>query len=289
MHPFSRKAGGIILFARREHAPFISWLGNSDQHEISYHLLHCDIGPILFCSIYRPPSPGEIASIRALSADLEFHSRSSIATIVTGDLNVHHLRWLRYLNAITVESRALRTMCSDKGLRQFVNSPTRINHLLDLVLSELDEPLVKVTVLPEIADHNLVFTEINANLSTAPPLERMVWLYDSADWRGLRNFFANTDWSWLSALDSDTCAEELTSFILDSAKNYIEHFAKPISQSSHPWLNDSVKIATENKIRAYGTPAFVDECRRCSEVILREYNSYIVRTREKLRNLRKTS
>ena len=115
-------------------------------------------------------------------------------------------------------------MCNDRGFRQLVKEPTRINHLLDLVLSDLDESVLKATVLPQIADHNLVLLEVDINLMSSPPVERTVWLYDSANWTALRSFFASTNWSWLRGLDSDSAAEELTDFILSSAKNFIESF-----------------------------------------------------------------
>ena len=45
--------------------------------------------------------------------------------------------------------------CADFGFTERVCSPTRLNNLLDLVLTDA-ESLVKTKVLPSIADHSVI-------------------------------------------------------------------------------------------------------------------------------------
>ena len=57
------KSGGIVLFVLNKLASRLVHVSDSDQSERSWHVLHCDIGPILFGLWYRPPDYGEIQSI----------------------------------------------------------------------------------------------------------------------------------------------------------------------------------------------------------------------------------
>ena len=85
-----------------------------------------------------------------LAALVENH----VGTIVMGDLNIQHRKWLRFLNANTPGGRALQQICEDASLQQLVKAPTRKEYLLDLILSDL-EALSSVEVLAAIADHSL--------------------------------------------------------------------------------------------------------------------------------------
>ena len=86
----------------------------------------------------RPTSSNETASIDALQAEMEDHT-SSICVLV-GDMNVHKRRWLLHSARDSVEGWELKSMCRELGLKQMVSSPTRYNHLLDLVLTDLPGP-----------------------------------------------------------------------------------------------------------------------------------------------------
>ena len=87
-----RKQGGIVLFASPELAECITLLvhASDDTHERSWHALHGDLGPVLLCVWYRPPSSGEVGSINAFEAEWTRLSAGYIGTVVVGDLNVHH-------------------------------------------------------------------------------------------------------------------------------------------------------------------------------------------------------
>ena len=57
-------------------------------------MLHTDVGPYLLGVWYRPPEPGELDSIRSLETELNRYAHEALGTILVGDLNVHHTRWL---------------------------------------------------------------------------------------------------------------------------------------------------------------------------------------------------
>ena len=131
-----RDGGGIALFALHSVALQIVLLEHSKDHERSWHAIHTDIGPVLCCVWYRPPCPGEIDSIRTCEAEWTRLSTNHIATIIIGDLNVHHKRWLKHSSSVSVEGTSLFRFCLAQGLKQHVKQPTRDDDLLDLVISD---------------------------------------------------------------------------------------------------------------------------------------------------------
>ena len=104
-----RMKGGIALFALPEVASCITLLEHATDHthERSWHAIHADLGPILLCIWYRPPCHGEVQSIKAFVAEWERLSAGYLGTLIVGDLNVHHLHWLKFSSSVSVEGTCL--------------------------------------------------------------------------------------------------------------------------------------------------------------------------------------
>ena len=98
-----RKCGGIACFVLERFIGHVAFLEHSTDFERSWHIIHSDIGPVLFGAWYRPPIDGEVASINACSEEWQRLSVNFVAIIFTGDMNVHHARWLRHSTRVSVE------------------------------------------------------------------------------------------------------------------------------------------------------------------------------------------
>ena len=144
-----RGGGDIAVFALIGFAEQVIFRMRRADHERSWQTLLTDVGPILCCVWYRPPCPGKVASIRGCEEQFRKLSDEHVATVIIGDLNVHHKRWLRYSSSVSVEGTALLRFCMATGLRQHVKEPTREEYLLDLVISDVNPRLVEV--LPAIS------------------------------------------------------------------------------------------------------------------------------------------
>ena len=107
-------------------------------------MLHAETGPYLIRVWYRPPKPGEHDSIKYFEEEWQRQSFDVLGTICIGDLNVHHIKWLRHSARNSSEGELLRAVCDTYGFRQLVTEPTRGDHLLDLALTDLDEVRCKV-------------------------------------------------------------------------------------------------------------------------------------------------
>ena len=66
-------------------------------------LTHADTGPHLLCIWYRLLVPGETDTIRSLREKWDVHHQAALGTMIVGDMNVHHARWLRFSSRNSVE------------------------------------------------------------------------------------------------------------------------------------------------------------------------------------------
>ena len=120
-----RQCGGVAVFARSEVAERITLLEKSQQHERVWLMLHSNSCPYLLGVWYRPPDPGECYSINTVRNEWGRLSANAMGTLIVGDINVHHIRWLRHSSRNSSEGTALRHVCQDLGFQQLVKDPTR--------------------------------------------------------------------------------------------------------------------------------------------------------------------
>ena len=89
--PSEQNQGGIQLY-RRTDGPLITHLGDSIAGERNWHALHTTIGPILLGLWYRPPNCKE--HLAHLDSELVSYGDCMIGTVLIGDMNIHHKKWL---------------------------------------------------------------------------------------------------------------------------------------------------------------------------------------------------
>ena len=179
----SGRAGGGVAVLVREGTANVVHVANSSNSERFWLLLTSDIRPLLIGACRRPPDDG-MRSIASLEDELEEHGRDAIGVLLLGDMNIHHRKWLVHSAWNTAEGEALQDMCARQGLQQLVRGPTREEHLLDLVISDLGN-LVSVTVCPKLADHSVVVAKLAIKTDRPSTFEREVWQFEKADWQRL--------------------------------------------------------------------------------------------------------
>ena len=280
--------GGIALFARVSVSESITLLEHSATHERSWHILHADLGPILFCVWYRPPCPGETASIYTFVSEWRRLQGDFIGTIVVGDLNLHHVHWLRHSTHTSVEGTVLFRFCNDNGFRQCVKDPTRGENTLDLVLTDLEE-VKNAVVGPQISDHRIIKAEVDLSMPRVEMQPRVVYDYAKASWTRIRAEISSVDWSFFNRLTVDTGTTEFMRILLRILDRAIPKRIISSNTEKHPWLNERCLELIQRKRAAEGTPAYGDAARACSVGILFEYHAYIDGIRVKFRCLRRGS
>ena len=134
--------GGEVITYRRVGFDYISDLGSSDSAERIYSIIHSDMGPLLLVNWYRPPGDG-MNTISSLEAEYHEKSLGTIATIMVGDLNIHHKKWLKFSNRNSTEGEAMQSFSQGHNLLQWVLQATRGQYLLDVCLSDLEDLSIK--------------------------------------------------------------------------------------------------------------------------------------------------
>ena len=283
-----RSGGGVALFVRKDCAAQVALLEHSETHERSWHCLHTSQGPVLLGLWYRPPD-SEVYSVETLETEWLRHSQAMMGTVVMGDCNVHHQRWLKYSSSTTPEGRALYDFCCYYDFEQRVKKPTRGANLLDLVLTDL-HGCVTCKVHPKLADHSLVEATLELQVPTTAEVERECWNFAKADWKGLNELFASTNWvTFFDTADVDVLTERFTEYVLSAARSYIPVRMQKLKKSTHPWLNERCEELVRAKRAAEGTEESAAKLEACSKGMLEEFQKYTARVRDKLKTLPRSS
>ncbi len=282
-----RSGGGILCLVDERYDGQVVMQEHSDTDERTWHIIHSDVGPILCAAWYRPPCAGEIASIQACEDEWRRLSSTCVASFILGDLNVHHTRWLRHSSAISVEGTALLRFCQSCGLKQRVLEPTRDEHLLDLVLSDVAPS--RLQVLPTIADHSLVLCSFDFGVPESIETRRRVYDYSKADWGSIGSSLAAADWSSIDSLDVDGGERLLHSTLQSLLDENVPQRTITERKSVHPWVNSRCLEAIATKNAQVGSPDFSEQAAVCSRILFGEYLTYVARMRDKLARERRGS
>ena len=121
----------------------VTLLSKSSISESVWLVLY--VGPFLIGVWYRRPQPGETGTIKSLEEEWDIYSNRSSGTVIVFDMNVHHRSWLIHSSRNSVKGEALRAFCDGVDLRHIVRVATRGEHLVDLLITDLEETKCKAT------------------------------------------------------------------------------------------------------------------------------------------------
>ena len=273
--------GGVLVFVQEGMSAHVVELEQSIVAERIWLMLHLPNGPLLLGAWYRPPS-ADGSHISSFEAEHDRLRTGAVATLVIGDLNIHHASWLRFSSGDTAVGRRLRDICDLAGLSQLVSAPTRGANLLDVALCDLHN--AKAKVLPNIADHALVEVTVPFPCPQEEFSKRRVWMYANADWDRLHADLEVQDWTCLENMHPEEGAQWLQTTIQKHMSESIACKEITVRKSSHPWLNNRVERAVQEKTQA--APDERDAAtRKCSAVIKEEHDLWLARSRAQLANM----
>ena len=278
--------GGVAVFSRVG-SILVTHMEDSKVAERSWHIIHTDLGGVLLGAWYRPPGSPH-THISTLDSELELLSVGMIGSIVVGDINIWHKKWLKHSPADTLEGERLHSICKVHGLKQLVSEPTRGPNLLDLALSSLSGA-VKASVVPGIADHKCVLVSVCLPAPKTHIVERTVWVYKKADWSGLSNALREIEFSGIVSKDIDSAVESFVEVVLSEARRYIPTRTLREVKGSHPWLDERCRAAIRHKQAREGSSQYKDACELCTHTLRVAYAGYVDSIRKELRSLPKGS
>ena len=273
--------GGVLVFIQKTLASLAATVLISEKAERVWIILHTDQGPVLLCVWYRPPGR-ECNFLEALEEEWRELAHLAIGTLIVGDLNVHHLHWLKFSSHTSPAGSGLFRFCAEHGFAQYVKKPTRDKHLLDLVISDMHSYL-KAEVLPEFSDHNGVLVTMSLNMHAEETVPRIYWQYSKANWKNLKETLSLVDWSFVDELMPSQATEKFVEVVMSAARKHIPRKTVQELKSTHPWLTAECKSLIRRKHAAQGTEQFAAEAKHCSEGLLREYSAFVARKKNELK------
>ncbi len=279
--------GGIAVFARTS-LTSVALVEYVDDAERMWCVLHTNIGALMLGNWYRAPDE-DGSSMDKLPEELNRLRAEAIGTILLGDLNLHHQRWLRFSRDNTTLGNRMWHISQDAGLKQPVKEPTRNKYLLDLVLSDMPE-LLTVTVLPEISDHKVVCVDVEVAVPAFETKRRRVWDFKRASWKRLQDDIKAFRWAEL--LDDAAPNASVSAFcnkLEDLCDQHIPRKWISESSSSHPWLDEECYRAIEAKCLASGKAEFAQRSLACSDTLTKAFLEYQHKLKTKIAELPRTS
>jgi hypothetical protein len=205
--------GGVCILVKKSLSSYCIEIASNISNRVDLvgcHLVFESVHIHLYCC-YCPPniSTEDLASVtdylKSMHKDIE-------NIILIGDFNIPEISWdsLSITSVATPgKPQCFQQFCTDLGLSQVVNFPTRGKNILDLVLT--NDPLLisNVTAFPPLAssDHDSIHLTILIPNSlilndSSIPVENTFnaepqYDWQNADWSALGNFFLNIDWTSL--------------------------------------------------------------------------------------------
>ena len=132
----SKTGGGVCAYVRNSlKVRLLREITNTSQsglQQLWLSLQHKKLKSLVICVVYRPPKPPIFCLRNELIPAYTHAVMLGKDLLITGDLNCNLL-------VDSIESRALRDMCSTLNITQLVSTPTRVTEksetLIDVVLA----------------------------------------------------------------------------------------------------------------------------------------------------------
>ncbi|XP_050691050.1 uncharacterized protein LOC126982782 [Eriocheir sinensis] len=225
-----RQGGGVAL--QPLSAPVAEHM-----EDMFFRLLLADMSAVLLVALYRPQWQGsEPLTFLTDQLDTILATYDCQSTAIVGDMNQHMV------------SRAFTELTVVHGLTNHVTFPTHVRGgSLDLVLTGLPGDSVYCRPLERIgsSDHNAVLTELGLNPSREEARQRVIWLWQRADWQAMKRALAGTDWDATLRGDVDHNVSAFSATLLQPQRQHVPHRAYKADPRDQPWFGYRCRLATE--------------------------------------------
>ena len=153
----NRHGGGVACYIRSDISFNVRTDFSADIENIFFDMLLPKLKPILVGIIYRPPD--QSGFLEKLSSSIaNANSFDSHEAYILGDFNIN----LNSKNLISNSSKRYKEFCSTHGLKQLIDSPTRVTEktssLLDHILTNAQDKISQSGVIDAgLSDHQITY------------------------------------------------------------------------------------------------------------------------------------
>jgi hypothetical protein len=306
-----RKGGGVVTYIREDLS-----VTNVKEFSNNYcEYLACYLPGLktALVTIYRPPScptskfKEAIDGINTWLEVFEKHGQLFPNLIINGDLNLKSMNYWEPHDINNLRDRALtRTLSIDNKqallllelvdqhmMQQLITEPTRGDAILDLLFSNNQELLSKITIIENIiiSDHKTIVAGINiivgqttakpaTNFSASTLPEYNFDLATESEWKVIRHNLTQFNWTkFRQSTNSDDLLDNLLEALVSSTSSVLTKRSefklltsrgKPFSSKN--WIPREVrtllrrKLQASKKLREASTPA---RCSKLRDILLK--------------------
>ena len=234
--------GGIITYVRRDLLAGLEEKASGSIGNIEYLVLKVTNPNILLITIYRPPT-SKTSDFRKvllnLSEVIQDYNQPLPAIVLTGDLNFPTANWVcNSVGACAGDTREqaelLISFFGEYFMEQYVDSPTRLNNILDLFATNDHEFIARIEVEDvdqRFSDHRLVvittcfFPTVSQKIekpNDGNTLSSLNFNAHNIDWQKMNTEFAQTNWDEvLNTNDVDSSAASMLSLVASVCSKYV--------------------------------------------------------------------
>ena len=254
------KSGGGVFIAYRDSLVVSEVKGVGKDCELV--VLKVEVwksSPIYIASFYRQPNR-DTASLLSLQADLEklFKNQSVPKLLLCGDFNLPSINWQDYSVNDNPQYGLLVNECmldivEAFHLEQQVSEPTRLNNVLDLILTTMPDSVGSVNIVPGMSDHEGVPAECETNIQTNKKQPRTVFIHRKANKDRIEEDLKQFSEEFMSSCKDRNCSENWELF-KDSIKKAMEdHIPTKVLSGrwNLPWMNNTIKRPMKKRRRRY--------------------------------------
>ena len=238
------QGGGVALCHREGLQLQLLPVTTPEEMEVLFfRLLLADKTAVLLCPLYRPQWQHS-APLSFLTDQLDtiMATHSCQHAIIVGDLNQH------------LVSRAFTELTTVHGLTNHVTFSTHVRGAsLDPVLTDLPADSVQCYQLDKVgsSDHNAVLCEVGINPACEEGCQRTIWIWEKANWRGMKQELAATNWDATFTEDVNHNVATLTSHIISAQARHVPHRTYQVDPRDQPWFGYRCRQAAEAKYKAW--------------------------------------
>ena len=249
--------GGGVFVAVRADVVSLREKDIETECEILWIKLNIASNKNLYIGAYYRSNATDDQSLNSLAQSLAKLPRDRSHVWLAGDMNLPGLEWsstqLKPACCSPSQHTLFLDILADHGLTQVIDQPTRGDNTLDLLVINNPTLVNRTEILPEISDHNIVFTEIYINPKKYTQTRRKLPCYRKANWEGIERELNRTR-EYIDTNRETMTANELWNQLIaalnEAVKSHIPH-RNASNRDRPPWINGKLKKLIKNSDRLF--------------------------------------
>ena len=213
---------------------------------------------VYLCSYYRHHVSDEESINQFEISVMRASSINNASLVIGGDFNFPGWDWktksIKAGAAYTGLHHRFSDIIDNIGLVQIVEEPTLKNNVLDLILTNRPNKVLRVDVLPGVSDHDIVFTELDMRPVKQKQKPRQIPIYRKAEWEPMKEDMKSLHKDMEAMYNSTTGVNEMWEKFRDTLQHSINsHIPHRQSRSidGYPWIGPELKKMMKQQHRYY--------------------------------------